>query len=342
MMREFIKNQFVSWTFSKIPFSILGKTTQTNLIIPYYHIVSNNEVLHVNHLYDYKSIKQFKDDIDFLLKEYIPISLLDLLNFLKNDRLSPGKAFLLTFDDGFSEMHDIVAPILLEKGIPATFFINSAFIDNKELSYDHKASILAEYIQHTAFLSSREEIKGLLVKNNAGLNDIKSGILSIKYHQKDLLDEIARLINIDFNDYLLKNKPYLTSAQTKKLIEDGFTIGAHSIDHPLYSSLSLEDQLYQTIESVKEIREKFCLDYGAFAFPHSDNNVSKSFFTELYNSGLVDVTFGTGGMINDSFPNNLQRFSLEKPLMPAERIIALQYARKLFKILTGKDKIIRE
>ena len=37
----------------------------------------------------------------------------------------------LTFDDGFRELHDVVAPILLRKGIPATFFVNSAFIDNK-------------------------------------------------------------------------------------------------------------------------------------------------------------------------------------------------------------------
>jgi len=35
-------------------------------------------------------------------------------------------------------------------------------------------------------------------------------------------------------------------------------------------------------------------------------------------------------------------FSLEKPLMPAKRIIALQFARKLFKLVTGNDKIIRK
>ena len=96
--------------------------------------------------------------------------------------------------------------------------------------------------------------------------------------------------------------------QIKGLIKEGFNIGDHSIDHPLYSLLSLRDQLYQTIESVKLIRERFSLYYGAFAFPHSDNNVSKKFFVELYNSGLVDISFGTGGMIKDCVPNNLQRF----------------------------------
>ena len=315
---------------------------KTNLIIPYYHVVSDGEVLHVKHLYMYKNSKQFKDDVDFLLKNYSPISLFDLLANVKNSFSLPKKALLLTFDDGFREINDVVAPILLEKGIPATFFINSAFIDNKKLCYQHKASVLIENFQKTGFSSVEKKVTEILLNNNVESNDVISGLLSINYQKKDLLEQIARLIDVDFNDYLSRNEPYLTSNQIDKLIKDGFTIGAHSIDHPLYASLPMEDQLYQTIESVKVIKERFCLDYGAFAFPHSDNNVSKRFFVELYNSGLVDVSFGTSGMLIDSFPNNLQRFSMEKPLLPAKRILALQYTRKLFKLLTGRSKIIRK
>lgn len=116
-----VKQKTVSWIFSKIPFSILGKLTRTNLIIPYYHIVNDNEASHIKHLYGYKNIKQFKDDVDFLLKSYSPICLHDLLGNLKTGISLPKKAFLLTFDDGLREMHDVVAPILLEKGISAPF-----------------------------------------------------------------------------------------------------------------------------------------------------------------------------------------------------------------------------
>ncbi len=126
------------------------------------------------------------------------------------------------------------------------------------------------------------------------------------------------------------------------MIDDGFTIGAHSIDHPFYSSLSIEDQLYQTIESIKHLRERFSLSYSAFAFPFSDNNVSKKFFEKLYENGLVDVTFGKDEMINDSFLNNLQRFSMEIPFMPAKKIIALQYAIQFKRLLIGSEKKIKK
>lgn len=341
MLVKHLKQNIGSWLFSKIPVYILEKITRTHFIIPYYHIVNNDEVLHVKHLYDYKNIDQFISDLDFLIKNYVPVTLNDVLDFIKNDRFLPERSFLLTFDDGFREMYDVVAPILLKKGIPATFFVNSAFLDNKELFYQHKASILAECFQHKISDKLTEEVRKLLKNNELDCNDIPSSILSIKYQKKNLLEDVAKIIDIDFNDYLSESQPYLTSDQIESMIKNGFTIGAHSIDHPLYSSLSLRDQLHQTIESVKQIRSRFCLDYGAFAFPHSDHKVTTEFFEELYNSGLVDISFGTSGMINDSYSNNLQRFSLEKPLMPAKRIIALQFARKFIKILTGNSKIIR-
>jgi len=340
-IKNISRGQIVSWIFSKIPISILGGLTRTNLIIPYYHVVSDEKILHVYHLYKYKNRSQFIEDLDFLQKKYSPITLHDLLNSIKTESPLPKNSFLLTFDDGFREMYDIVAPILQKKGISATFFINTAFIDNKTLCYEHKASILIEYLLKKKSFGLEKRIKEIFKKNNIPFKNIKSSMLSIKYQQKEVIDDIAELLDVDFNEYLWKYKPYLTTSQIMRLIKDGFTIGAHSIDHPLYSTLSLEDQRYQTLESVKKLIDDFNLDYGAFAFPYTDSGVSELFFSNISDIGLVDVSFGTGGLVKDHFPRNIQRLSLEKPLMPASRIIALQFARKIFRILQGKDKIIR-
>jgi len=333
---------FISEIFSKIPLAILYKFTETSIFIPYYHIVSNDDVLHIKHLYPHKNIKQFSDDLDFILKKFSPISLYDVLENLYIGKTLPSKALHLTFDDGFRELYDIIAPILLKKGIPATFFISSNFIDNKFLYYQHKASILAEHTLKRDFEPNiQNDIKKIFMDNNLEFNDIKSGILSIKYRDKFVVDELATVMDIDFSDYLSKNKPYLTTEQIERLIYSGFTIGAHSIDHPLYSNLTLEEQLHQTSESVTFIKDKFSLNYRVFAFPHSDNGVSKGYFSQIKKSGLVDISFGTSGMVEDNIPSNLQRFSLEKPLLPAENIIALQCAKRLWRIVQGKNKVIR-
>jgi peptidoglycan/xylan/chitin deacetylase (PgdA/CDA1 family) len=330
--------------FSRIPFSLplLRGLTRTKLIIPYYHTVSDEDILHVKHLYKYKTVREFIDDMDFLLKTYAPLSLAQLLTYMKCGRSLPERVLLLTFDDGYREMSDIVAPVLLKKGLDATFFVNSAFIDNKELCYLNQASLIIERFQKSRSSGLQKTLSGLLRSKEIACDNIASGILSIRYQQRDVLAEIAHVLNMDFSEYLLTNEPYLTSRQVNQLINNGFTIGAHSIDHPMYSTLSLEDQLHQTIDSIKCIREMFHLDYGVFAFPFSDQDISREFFVRLSQSGLIDLSFGTAGLIDDSVPNHLQRFSLEKPIDTAKRIITFQHARKLGRLITGNPIVIRE
>jgi hypothetical protein len=54
------------------------------------------------------------------------------------------------------------------------------------------------------------------------------------------------------------------------------------------------------------------------------------------------VSFGTSGIIDDMFLRNIQRFSMEKPLIPSKRIIAYEFARRLYKNIKGSDRIIRK
>src|ERR1035437_6536104 len=92
------------------------------VIFPFYHSVSDEEILHLKHLYNVKTKKEFKKDIEFFLKYYQPIQVADLMKAIENER--PVKnCFLLSFDDGFRQVYDIVVPILKEKGIPAIFFL---------------------------------------------------------------------------------------------------------------------------------------------------------------------------------------------------------------------------
>jgi len=238
-------------------------------------------------------------------------------------------------------MSDTVAPILLKRGIPATFFVNSAFIDNRELCYLNKASLLVARFRQTSSPRLAREVAAICHSDDAGFDAIESAILSVRYQQRDLLDQVANVLNLDFTGYLATSEPYLTARQIADLSQNGFTIGAHSVDHPPYSSLTVEDQLYQTVESVRCVREMFDLDYGVFAFPFSDHGISREFFARLSRRGLVDASFGTAGLVDDSVPNHWQRFSLEKPLDTAERIVTFQHARKLRRIITRMPVVVR-
>jgi len=338
MISDKLKEAIIRPIINVIPFKILKQISSCRLIIVYYHAVNDEKMPHIRHLYKHKGVKQFSDDLDFLLSYYDPIELQDVINWMRGENNLQKDSFLLTFDDGFKEIYEIVAPIILNKGIPATVFISSAFLDNLQLCYQHKASLLVERISKG--ISDATNMKIEEIMRIAGLiySPLPEGILNIDYRRRAVLDRIAEALNVDFNHYLNEKKPYLNTRQVEKLIAWGFTIGAHSIDHPYYSSITASEQLEQTIASVKHIREKFGLNYGAFAFPHNDAGVSREFYEAVSGSGLVDITFGTGGMICSESANHMQRISLEKPLLSAREILAWQYTRKHYHYLKRRGR----
>ncbi len=112
---------------------------------PFYHTVSPEALPHISHLYRLVKTAAFENDLDELLLRFEPVSLGD---YLENRGVKKGKRrMVLTFDDGLKECYDIIAPMLIKKGIPATFFLNNRFIDNRGLFYRYKASLLVHQVR---------------------------------------------------------------------------------------------------------------------------------------------------------------------------------------------------
>ena len=300
------------------------------VILPYYHMVSDESLPHVRPLYRYKNISQFKQDLDFLLTHFKPVSLQDLLNSLGGKTTLPLRSFLLSFDDGFREMAEVVAPILKAKGVPAVFFLNSAFVDNHELCFQQKIALLVDRLEKLPTIGVMENVQERLRAKNISGVEIIPALKSVRYQNRSVLDEVAVLCDVQFDVFLRKQKPYLTSAQIGSLLRDGFAIGGHSVDHPFYGDLTLAEQLHQTSESVNFLQEMFDVKYRAFAFPHSDTGVSPEFFQRSLADGGLQISFGTGGLLRDSRRGHFQRFSLEKNCDHPRQVLTWQLARRCF------------
>ena len=52
---------------SSVPIPLSPAILGTPLVIPYYHMVSDEQVPHVKHLYRYRNVRQFTKDLDFFL-----------------------------------------------------------------------------------------------------------------------------------------------------------------------------------------------------------------------------------------------------------------------------------
>lgn len=320
-----------------LPFSWIKNLAPHSPVFPFYHMVSDEPVPHVANLYPVTSVLRFEQDLDFLLRHYRPLRYSQVKEYASGHPDSGVKqGFFLSFDDGLREMAEIVAPILIKKGIEAAFFVNPAFIDNRKLFYRHKASLLAE---KTGLPGSDTLAKRCASVLNCKPAQVKARILSLG--QDDLLlDRLAGLSEVDFTFFLTAEKPYMEISHLRYLMENGFMIGAHGYDHTLFSGLNETGMKEQLNKSTEWLNRNLGVSELTFAFPFTDDGISSGFFRWMYDEAGISLSFGTAGLKHEKSGQHLQRIAMEKRnFRSAGQILGEEYGYYFLRSIFGKNKI---
>ena len=304
----------VGQTLIKFPFlnNLLLKYKQDSLRIVYYHMISSS-----NHKYyfDKKSINplEFRNHLRYLKNKFDIISLENATELLKQNK-SLKKKLVITFDDGFSEIYNVIAPILNDENITASFFLTTNMIDNKDLMWRNKLLLIENKNRNIA-----RSVNYIVDKFGIEKPNFKETLLNWSFRtwpmsKKDLFaNKMWKISELPpLNDYLIDNKPYLTSIQIKELISSGFDIGSHSMSHPIFSKLSYDEFCFEVLKSISFLEEKFNYKIKSFSYPFGEQ-VSHNFQDRLLNKHLSSdfVFLGIKNNLTNNSLNNLQRDNLE-------------------------------
>lgn len=118
--------------------SIIKSVLSSNFLLPFkknnrfvicYHDISNPDSKQYSKHYS-TPIDTFKAHLDFFSKHFEIVS----LETITQESLPEGKNYLaITFDDGFQSVKDVAHPILKERNIPYTLFLNQEAIEKNQL-----------------------------------------------------------------------------------------------------------------------------------------------------------------------------------------------------------------
>ncbi|MEP7250991.1 MAG: polysaccharide deacetylase family protein [Ginsengibacter sp.] len=326
---------------STLPLALLNRLSSPGCLFPYHHIVSDEEVLHIKYLYPYKNVRQFENDLEVLLKNFKPISPGDLIKYINHHNSIPRNSFLLSFDDGFREVYDVIAPILEAKGVPAIFFINPAFIDNRKLFYRSKSSLLIhEVLNEENKNETLKKFRKLLNAENSTADDVVAIVKKLNSNDELLMDNLAKEISLSFDNYLKNKRPFLTTEQLISLNSRGFTIGSHSWSHPYYDKISLEKQIDETLKSCEFVKDNIFQKNMTFSFPYSDVALSQSLFDELKKTN-IDLMFGIQNQKEELHNRMVHRFNAERPLVKFDDQLKGLLILMLVQKMLGNQKIKR-
>jgi len=306
--------------------------SRIDVVMPFYHAVSDQSLPHLARLYPVRSVSQFKEDLEFLLARFEPVSLEEFLGnrFSGHWKKMP---MVMSFDDGLVQCYDEVQNILYSKGIPAVFFVNNAFIDNKGMFYRFRVCLLLEKYPNTSNTEKKKAAEIL----KCSLNDLPARLNAVSYLEREFTDQIAEAWSYSFSEYMRIRPVYMSSIQIKRLISKGFEVGSHGIDHPLFSVLKQETTINHIQRSIADLSRRFKIDYKYFAFPFTDFGVEDATIAQLFNEQIIDAGFGTAGLKHDIWKSYFQRIPMERYGMSALRIIRGEINRYRVRGVFGKN-----
>ena len=175
-------------------------------------------------------------------------------------------AALVTFDDGYRDNFEAAAPILRERGIPATFFLPTAFLESPRLPWwDHVACIIKQTRVNRLELPRRPAGKG----NGSGTRrrsrstwtrcrdprrSTRSSPPSSTRRSTDgpwFLEKLADRAEVALDADAMARALFTDWDQVRRLTgpETGLSVGSHGHSHQKLAGLDADSQRRELVES---------------------------------------------------------------------------------------------
>jgi len=193
----------------------------------------------------------------------------DILEIIKKEKVIPDNLIAITFDDGYEDNYLYAYPILRKCSIPATIFCSTGFIGTKEVPLFDKIRL--------AFKNTKESY--LKLKNGVcyplttleeklyAMNSVMKMVTYLVDKQKiSYLDWLFNTLKVEEESRDLSQN-MLSWEQIKVMNNNGISFGAHTVTHPILTTLPHEQIKQEVVMSKKIIEEHLGIAVKCFAYP---------------------------------------------------------------------------
>ena len=253
---------------------------------------------------------RFEWQMRILRERCAPISLRDAVHRLQCGSLAP-RSVAVTFDDGYADNATVALPILKRYGVPATFFIAPGFLNGGRMWNDSIIEAVRRAPGPTLDLTGIGQ--GLVqLGPQACRGGLAAAIIRRIKHMSpsDRAEQTAtlcELVGAKLPDNLM-----MTSEQVAELHQERMEIGAHTMTHPILSTLTDEQACQEIAGSRDRLQAIINSPVCAFAYPNGrpgedyttrDRNLVQALGFEFAPS----TTWGVASGASDKF--QLPRFT---------------------------------
>jgi peptidoglycan/xylan/chitin deacetylase (PgdA/CDA1 family) len=273
--------------------------------------------------------RDFGQQLDWVCRYFTVLSFGDAINLLKKGKL-PARSLVITFDDGYADNASVAWPILQSRGVPATLFVATGFLDAGRMWNDSVIEAIRRVPAGVLDLGPIGLGKYALGDDVSRHNAIRHTLNAFKYlppsQRCERVDELVRIVGARLPDDLMLSREAL-----RRLAADGMEIGAHTVNHPILALLDDRGAREEIADGRDELESLLRQPITLFAYPNGKPNRDYSLATvNLVRSvgfgAAVSTAWGAARPGDDLF--QIPRFT---PWDRSERMFAIRMAENLMR-----------
>jgi peptidoglycan/xylan/chitin deacetylase (PgdA/CDA1 family) len=232
------------------------------LVVMYHRVLAAPDPL----LPDEPDVGRFAAEVDLLRQLFTVVGFSDAVERLAAGVLPP-RAVAITFDDGYANNLQLAAPILAARGLVATFFVSTGFIDGGRMWND---TVIEAIRQGPARLDLGQlglgdyRLDAGIVARRQAIGDILGRLKYLDLTQRQrCADAIGDQVGL-----ARTARPMMSAEQLAELAALGMEIGAHTVRHPILARLQPDEARAEILDSKRRLEEIVGRPVSAFAYPN--------------------------------------------------------------------------
>jgi glycosyltransferase involved in cell wall biosynthesis/peptidoglycan/xylan/chitin deacetylase (PgdA/CDA1 family) len=272
-------------------------------------------------------LARFEQLLDFIGANANVLPLLEASEALKRGTL-PARAVALTFDDGYAEWIDNVAPALLRRRMPATFFITTGQFEGGVLWHERIIAAVRALPAQGAQLPA-----GLRLYTDLDVPGCRERLVEqLQAHLKyaplsQRMEAMEQLESQACRPLILP--PSFDASSVRTLHSQGFEIGAHTVQKPNLKEITAPQARAEIADCKAELESIIGGAVHSFAYPNGRPGKDFSYeHVEMVKAAgyrtAVTTSIGVSNASTDPF--QLPRFT---PWGLSEERITFQLARNM-------------
>jgi peptidoglycan/xylan/chitin deacetylase (PgdA/CDA1 family) len=214
----------------------------------------------------------FEEQMRFLKRHF---AVLHSHQHSQRRRPAERPAVVLTFDDGFRNQAEVVAPVLRKLRLPAIFFISSRHATPGQYLWFQYLKMLRQQFKGNGFRFFGQFMDMSPRQRDETMERLRRMLLEMRPHPGAMYEaidaELPELKSFVSAEQLEDESAGMTAAQVEELAADPlFSFGVHTVDHPCLTKCSSEEAARQIGENRAWLEAASKRKCDSIAYPQGD------------------------------------------------------------------------